>query len=214
MDAFIFDMDGVLVDSEAVHSRTKLETLQHFGFFFDERELAHYVGRTTRALFRDVLAAHRDCSVSVAEMVQYKHALYLEHLRTDAAIQPIEGTRPLLEMLRERQVPTGLASSAGRVVIDAVLEKFGLQDYFQAVLSGAELPKSKPDPGVYLLAAQRLGAEPEHCVVLEDAASGVAAAKAAGMYCIAYRNPGSGCQDLSQADSIVEDMASIDVGRL
>ena len=93
-------------------------------------------------------------------------------------------------------------------------DKKGLQDYFQSVLSGADLPQSKPDPAVYLLSAERLAVQPANCVVLEDAASGVAAAKAAGMYCIAYRNPSSGCQDLSRADRIVEDVADIDLQRL
>ena len=202
MDAFIFDMDGVLVDSEPIHSRTKLETLQHFGLFFDERELVHYMGRTTKALFSDVLAASARQQLSVDEMVAYKHACYLAHLRQDDSIQPIAGTRKLLEALREREIPLALASSAGRVVIEAVLEKFGLQDYFQSVLSGADLPQSKPDPAVYLLSAERLAVQPADCVVLEDAASGVAAAKAAGMYCIAYRNPSWGRQDRPRAARI------------
>ncbi len=214
MDAFIFDMDGVLVDSEPIHSRTKLETLEHFGLFFDERELVHYMGRTTKALFTDVLAASGRPGLRLEELVDYKHALYLDHLRHDDSIQPIQGTRGLLEQLRERAVPTALASSAGQVVIDAVLKKFGLQEYFQSVLSGADLPESKPDPAVYLLSARRLQTAPADCVVLEDAASGIAAAKAAGMYCIAYRNPSSGCQDLSRADRVVERVTDIDLREL
>ena len=107
MDAFIFDMDGVLVDSEPIHSRTKLETLQHFGLFFDERELVHYMGRTTKALFSDVLAASARQQLSVDEMVAYKHACYLAHLRQDDSIQPIAGTRKLLEALREIKSRTG-----------------------------------------------------------------------------------------------------------
>ena len=92
--------------------------------------------------------------------------------------------------------------------------KFGLTGYFQSVLSGADLPASKPDPAVYLLSAERLGVRPADCVVLEDAASGVAAAKAAGMFCIAYRNPNSGRQDLSRADMVVEKIGEIDITRL
>ena len=96
-------------------------------------------------------------------------------------------------------------------MIEAVLQKFGFADYFQSVLSGADLPKSKPDPAVYLLSAQRLGVEPKDCAVLEDAAAGVAAAKAAGMYCIAYRNPNSGNQDLSRADEVIAKIEEIRV---
>lgn len=91
------------------------------------------------------------------------------------------------------------------------MEKFQLHKYFQSILSGADLPQSKPIPAVYLLSAKRLGVDAKDCMVIEDAASGIAAAKAAGMYCIAYRNPNSGSQDLSQADKIVDSLEQIDL---
>ena len=214
MKAFIFDMDGVIVDSEPIHSRTKLATFRHYGLDFDAAELVHYMGRTSRTLFGDVVRRENRSELDIREMIDYKHALYLDILRHDEAVQPVDGTRRLFAALAAAHIPAGLASSAGRVVIEAVLEKFGLTGYFQSVLSGADLPASKPDPAVYLLSAERLGVRPADCVVLEDAASGVAAAKAAGMFCIAYRNPNSGRQDLSRADMVVEKIGEIDITRL
>ena len=211
MKAFIFDMDGVIIDSEPIHSRTKMETFRHYGVSFSEAELVHYMGRTSRSLFQEVLRLNQRGDLLVDEVIDYKHRLYLDILRHDTAIRPIAGIAELMQRLRAERIPLALASSSGRTVIEAVLQKFGFADYFQSVLSGADLPKSKPDPAVYLLSAQRLDVEPKDCAVLEDAAAGVAAAKAAGMYCIAYRNPNSGNQDLSRADEIIEKIEDIRV---
>jgi HAD superfamily hydrolase (TIGR01509 family) len=211
MKAFIFDMDGVIIDSEQIHAEVKMQTFRHFGLPFDKAELVHYTGRTSQALFDEVIAAQRRTDVTADEMVAYKHGHYLEILQGDACVKPIAGIVDLLDGLKKKRIPTALASSGGRVVIDAVLEKLELSPYFQSVLSGADLPKSKPDPTVYRISAERLGVEPPDCVVLEDAASGIAAAKAAGMYCIAYHNPNSGEQDLSQADRIVDRINEIDI---
>jgi HAD superfamily hydrolase (TIGR01509 family) len=214
MKAFIFDMDGVIVDSEPLHSRVKLATFRHYGIAFAEPELEKYMGRTTRALFQDAVRTAGRTDIDVEEMIAYKHALYLDILRHDDAVQPVAGIMSLCRELAACHIPAALASSAARIVIEALLKKFGLADYFQSVLSGADLPKGKPDPAVYLLSAERLGVNPADCVVLEDAASGVAAAKAAGMYCIAYHNPHSGQQDLARADEIVESIKDISLGRL
>ena len=92
-----------------------------------------------------------------------------------------------------------------------VLDRFGIRHYFSCILSGAELPKSKPDPAIYLMAAEALGLGPESCTVVEDANAGVEAAKRAGMYCIAYRNPNSGKQDLSKADRIINAYTEINI---
>ena len=125
MKAFIFDMDGVIVDSEPLHSRTKLATFRHYGLDFDAAELVHYMGRTSRALFGDVVRRENRPELDIRAMIDYKHALYLDILRHDEAVQPVDGTRRLFAALAAAHIPAGLASSAGRVVIEAVLEKFG-----------------------------------------------------------------------------------------
>ena len=214
MQAFIFDMDGIILDSEPVHSRTKLATLRHFGLSFAEERLEAYMGRTSRALFEDAIRENGGSEATAEEMAAYKHRLYLQILAEGKSLQTVKGTPALIGALQQAGIPMAVASSAGRAVIEAALQSFALRQAFQSVVSGAELPAGKPDPAVYLLAASRLGVQPQDCVVLEDAAAGVQAAKRAGMYCIAYRNPGSGRQDLSLADEIVEDIRSIDIRKL
>ena len=213
MEAFIFDMDGVIIDSEPLHSRVKMETFAHFGLPFDEGDLAQYMGRTSVDIFSDVLKKEHRTDVSVQEIVNYKHAHYLE-LAVGGALEAIPGSLELIARLRAAGVPLALATSSWRHVVDAILVQFDLTEAFASVISGSELPKSKPDPAIYRLSAEALGVDPRKCVVLEDTAAGVAAAKGAGMYCIGFRSPHSGVQDLSRADEIVDDLATIDVAKL
>ena len=213
MEAFIFDMDGVIIDSEPLHSRVKMETFAHFGLPFDEGDLAQYMGRTSVDIFSDVLKKEHRTDVSVQEIVNYKHAHYLE-LAVGGALEAIPGSLELIARLRAAGVPLALATSSWRRVVDAILVQFDLTEAFASVISGSELPKSKPDPAIYRLSAEALGVDPRKCVVLEDTAAGVVAAKGAGMYCIGFRSPHSGVQDLSRADEIVDDLATIDVAKL
>ncbi|MBQ1918674.1 MAG: HAD family phosphatase [Schwartzia sp.] len=213
MKAFLFDMDGVLIDSEPIHTRVKRETLLHFGLDA-EIDFSAYMGRTSKILFSDAIEKAGRMELTPSMLADYKHERYLDILKNDDAIHPIEGARELLLRLSEEHIPMALASSSARQVIEAVLDKFGFRQYFDSVLSGADLPASKPDPAVYRISAERLGEKPSCCVVLEDAASGIAAAKAAGMRCIAFRNPNSGEQDLSRADWIVDSLKEIDITAL
>jgi len=210
LKAVIFDMDGVIIDSEPIHTITKMQTFKHYDISFAETDCEKYMGQTTKSLF-SALIKQQNRDISVSEMVAHKYKLYLDILDNDNSIQPIDGILDLLRYLKQEAIPSAIGSSSGREIIDAVVKKFQLKSYFQSIISGADLPKSKPDPAVYLLTAERLGVAPTDCIVIEDTSSGVQAAKAAGMYCIAYQNKNSGCQDLQQADSIVPSIKSIDL---
>ncbi len=210
MKAVIFDMDGVIIDSESIHADMKIRTLNHFGIPCNMEDCVAYVGRSAKAFFTD-FAQNAQTPVSIQEMVDYKHQIYLEYIQDSNAIYPIDGVVDLIHALHTHNIPVALASSADRKIINAVLQKFGLHDAFKYILSGAELPASKPNPAIYLLTAEKLGVAPESCVVIEDATAGIAAAKDAGAYCIAYDNPNSGPQNLSRADKVVESIADISI---
>jgi HAD superfamily hydrolase (TIGR01509 family) len=213
MKAFIFDMDGVIIDSEPLHRQIKMAAFRHFGLDFDEADCAKYVGMTSRDLFAEVIAASGK-SLDADAVAKYKHDLFIDTLKNDSSLQPIDGIMELVENLRRHGIKMALASSSNRRVIDLVMKRFSLKDKFASILSGGDLPKSKPDPAVYLLSAKNLGVNPKDCVVLEDAAAGILAAKRAGMYVVAYRNMNSGAQDLSLADEIVSSIKDVNVGRL
>lgn len=211
--AFIFDMDGVIIDSEPIHSRVKMDTFRHFGLSFNEADLVQYMGRTSKAIFGEVLERDRRTDIQLEDLVQYKHDHYLEVLQS-GTIAPVPGTVELIHALQSEGILLALATSSWPVVMHTVLEQFGIRDCFQSVLSGGELPASKPDPAIYRISAERLGVEPAQCVVLEDTQNGIMAAKNAGMHCIAFRNPHSGAQDLSLADRVVACIREIEVTAL
>lgn len=206
--AFIFDMDGVILDSEPIHSRVKMDTFHHFHLPFDETDLIHYMGRTSNEIFGEVIAKEGRKDLAVEDLVRYKHEHYLEVLQS-GAIEPIEGAVALIKRLHEEGIPLALATSSWEKVMETVLDAFKIRPYFRSVISGSTLPKSKPDPAIYLLSAERLGVTPASCMVLEDTAAGVLAAKRAGMYCIGFRSPHSGAQDLSLADTVVNHLSEI-----
>ncbi len=206
--AVIFDMDGVIIDSEPIHSRVKMDTFAHFGLPFAEEDLVHYMGRTSRVIFEDALRKFGRTDITAADMAAYKHDHYLEVLES-GEIEPVTGSVEFIQRLHAAGIPLALATSSNVRAMNAVLDSFGIRKYFTSILSGGELPESKPHPAIYLISAERLGVKPEDCMVVEDTTNGIRAAKAAGMYCVAYRNPNSGEQDLSLADEIVDDFSKI-----
>lgn len=208
--AFIFDMDGVIIDSEPIHSRVKMDTFHHFGLPFEEADLIYYMGRTSNEIFGEVIAKEGRKDLSVEDLVRYKHEHYLEVLQS-GTVKPIAGAVELIKRLHREGIPLALATSSWEKVMNTVLDAFAIRPYFKSVISGSTLPKSKPDPAIYLLSAEKLGVAPAECMVLEDTSAGVLAAKRAGMYCIGFRSPHSGKQDLSLADKIVNHLAEIQI---
>jgi len=212
MKAFIFDMDGVIIDSEPLHNEIILQTLAYFKIPFVAENLEQYAGTTTAFLFSKIVE-ERNLALDVAEMVDYKDQYVIQGI-LDSDLVPIPGILDLLAALKQLQIPVAIASSSAVPFIDAVVEKLKLVNRFDIIMSGEALPKSKPDPAIYLLTANQLGVNPLDCVVLEDASLGVQAAKAAGMFCIAFQNKNSGQQNLSQADQIVAKISDIDISIL
>lgn len=208
--AVIFDMDGVIIDSEPIHSRVKMDTFAHFDIPFHAEDLVHYMGRTSNAIFGETLAKEGRTDIKPEDMAAYKHAHYLEILQS-GEIAPVTGSVELIKSLHEAGFPLALATSSNVRVMNTVLDAFGIRPYFSSILSGGELTESKPHPAIYLISAERLGINPAECLVIEDTTNGIMAAKRAGMNCVAYRNPHSGNQDLSLADEIVDSLFEIEV---
>ena len=144
---------------------------------------------------------------ALVEEYEEKCSAYLTESKTE---KPILGVDVLVKNLYQNNIRLALASSSPKKNIKLVLEMFGLAPYFEVVVSGQEVVNSKPSPDIFLRAAKLLNLLPEECLVFEDSKNGVAAAKEAGMKCIAFYNPNSGKQDLSRADHIIESFAEVD----
>lgn len=204
--AFIFDMDGVIIDSEPLHFKVDMEVMEELDIPVTKEDLEQYVGMTNPEMWTRIRLKY-GLTPSVEDLIELLMGRKLAYLAASDD-RPIEGIEELIHSLHGRK-RIGLASSSPRVFIEAVLNKFGLLPYFDFVISGEEVGHGKPAPDIYLKTAEMLGAAPGQCIVLEDSRNGVTAAKAAGMTCIGFQNVNSGDQDLSKADRIVGSIRQI-----
>jgi HAD superfamily hydrolase (TIGR01509 family) len=181
-DAIIFDMDGVIVDSEPRHERAFREIFHELGYGENHGiDFRAYIGRSDRALWLDFIEKHRPPQ-PLEELLAAKQNRLIQILRRE---QPIfEGLPELVEKLARHYV-LAVASGSNHPVIDEVLAMKQLRRFFSAVASTQDVGKTKPAPDVFLHAARLLGVPPARCCVIEDSAAGVAAARAAGMDVIA-----------------------------
>jgi len=210
--AFIFDMDGVIIDSEPMHLEVDFETVQHLGIDLTRQDLEKYVGMANPEMWGQIkqqFNLHKSVEEIIAYQLKRKIAIIDE-----MDIEPIEGIRALINELQNSHVAIGLASSSPREFIEKVLKKFNIIEHFSCITSGEEIGRGKPAPDVYLEAARILNVNPEHCIALEDSKNGVTAANKAGMKCIGFINPNSGTQDLSEAVSTVKSIKEINVKEL
>ncbi|MBE7501309.1 MAG: HAD family phosphatase [Verrucomicrobiales bacterium] len=180
--AVIFDMDGVIVDSEPWHERAFREIFQELGYGDTHGiDFRAYIGRSDRALWLDFIERH-DPPHPLEDLLRAKQTRLIEILRRE---QPIfEGLPELVDRLA-RHYPLAVASGSNHPVIDEVLAMKQLRRYFPVVVSTQDVGKSKPAPDVFLQAAKLLVTSPADCCVVEDSAAGVTAARAAGMAVIA-----------------------------
>ena len=206
LQAIIFDMDGVIVDSESRHERAFLEVVREIGYG-DRLDLrfADYIGRSDQVLWLDFVAGHKP-SQSVAELLAMKRQRVVELIRRE---QPLfAGLPELLEKLAARYV-LGLASGSEREVVEEVLGIKRLGRFFSAVVTDSEVKHGKPAPDIFLSAAALLNVTPQACCVVEDSKPGVAAGLAAGMKVIAITNTHP-ADDLRHATHVVRTYEEIE----
>ncbi len=201
--AVIFDMDGVIVDSEPVHMEAERQTLSPYGIFLSDADLQNYMGRSTRYLLQDVVEKF-DLNVTADELYP-KHMCRLRRLYRES-VDAIPGALALIDELKKQEIDLALASSSDKSLIDSVVDKFHLASSFHTIVSGEEVVRTKPDPEIFLETLNRLHRHPQECVVIEDSCAGVRASRAAGIPCVGFLSPHSGNQDLSEATAVVESL--------
>ncbi|TDT50372.1 HAD family hydrolase [Fonticella tunisiensis] len=212
LKAVIFDMDGVIVDSEPVHEKVCKRRFKELNINVTDEEYDAFVGTTNTEMWT-IIKSKYNLNETVEELVSMHLEEVMEYLR-ESDETPIPGIKDLLGSIKREGIKIALASSSPMENIELVLEKFGIGDYFESVISGENLERSKPAPDIFLKSAEKLGVNPENCVVIEDSHNGVKAAKAAGMKCVGFKNINSGNQDLSMADIIVYSIEDVNIERL
>jgi HAD superfamily hydrolase (TIGR01509 family) len=198
----VFDLDGVVVDSEPTHERANAEYLAGLGGTLAPELARAMLGRRVRDL-TDAVA--RQAGLPPDEAFAGREAVFWRMLEEEA-LSPMPGLRPALARLAAAGLPLAVASSGTRAYVGHVLDRLGVAGAFAAVVSGEEVAEGKPAPDVYLLAAGRLRADPAACVAVEDAPHGIAAARAAGMRVVAVPHARTRALDLSRADVVVADL--------
>jgi beta-phosphoglucomutase len=182
--ALIFDMDGVIVNSNPVHREAWEVYNRRLGIETTEEMQQRMYGKRNDQIVRDYMGQH----LSDAEVFEHgaaKERLYRELIGPKLEASLVPGVREFLE--RDRDLPTAVASNAEELNVSFVLDLAKLRPYFRAVVDGHQVSNPKPAPDVFLKAAELLGAAPQDCIVFEDSYSGVQAGLAAGMRVVGFR---------------------------
>jgi len=205
----IFDMDGVIVDTEPVHRYAYFKQFEELNIAVTEEMYTSFTGFSTRNTFqklKEVFVIEQE----VEDLIQRKRSIFNDAFDSKADLELLEGVEMLIIELHRNGMQLILASSASKVTIERVFNRFKLHDYFTHVVSGEDFPKSKPHPAIFEHAASLSIAPKENCIVIEDSTNGIKAAKAAGILCIGYNSIHSEAQDLSEADVIINHFNELD----
>ncbi len=213
LKAVIFDMDGVIINSEPLHHKAYYQMFDQVGITVSADVYESFTGKSTLAVCQELKDTFL-LSQTPQELASIKRQHFDVIFHEDEDFDLIPGVRALIEDYHQHGLTMVLGSSATMPSIERVFERFGLNPYFQAKFSGADLKESKPHPEIFLKAAGATGCSKSECMVIEDATNGIKAAKAAGIYCVGYDSPHSKNQDYSQADLVINDFEEISYERM
>jgi HAD superfamily hydrolase (TIGR01549 family) len=214
LEAVIFDMDGVLIDSEPFHLVVNEKIFSNLAINLSEDEYHDFIGTTHKDMWTTIKNRY-NLPQGVPELVNMQVSGNIDYIKNEEIESiKIKGVTDLLSRISREKIKIGIASSSPTEVIDLVIKKLGISGYFSSVVGGEEIKRGKPAPDIFLKAAERLKKEPTDCIVIEDSKNGTLAAKAAGMKCIGFKNPNSGNQDLTKADLIIENYKSLNIKTL
>ena len=185
MKAFIFDLDGVIVDTAKYHYLAWRDLANELGFEFtkEQNELLKGVSRVKSLEILLNIGKVELSDKKKKELLIVKNKEYLEYVNKMTSEEILPGIEELLNYLKKEKVPFALGSASKNAPL--ILKKVGLYDMFEAIVDGNDVSKAKPDPEVFLIAAKKLNKTPEQCVVIEDALAGIQAANNAGMISVA-----------------------------
>lgn len=207
--AVLFDMDGVIIDSEPAYVRIDVELANELGFPLSEDEQRLYAGTAPRAMWEDLKDKH-SLPQSVETLVDME-AERVEAFYDSGDLKPISATIQLIRDLNRSGIACAIATASFEQNAHRVMERLKIRPFISAVATSSQVKNGKPAPDIFLLAAHLLRFRPKECVVIEDSKNGCLAGRAAGMKVVGFKNLNSGNQDLSAAHHIVSDMRELTV---
>ncbi len=213
LKAVIFDMDGVIVDSEPLHKQAYQKMFTDYQLTVSESLYESFTGQATLPIC-ERLCEHFSLAVPPEELVAAKRKYFKALFESDNGLSLIEGVLDRIQEYHQKGITLILASSASMPTINSVFKRFDLDPYFKAKFSGADLVASKPHPEIFIKAAAASGYSKAECMVIEDSTNGIKAAHSAGIFCVAFQGENAHNQDYQLAGKVVQGFAEISVDRI
>ncbi len=198
----IFDMDGVIVDTEPVHHYAYEQHFKELNICVSPEMYASFTGNSTKNIYQRLKTIF-NLEQDVQTLVETKRSFFDKAFDSKEDLFLLEGVEDLIKELHCNGIQLVLASSSANVTINKIFNRFNLNKYFTYKVSGEDFPKSKPHPAIFLKAAELSKTPVKNCIVIEDSTNGILAAKAAEIYCIGYDSVNSKLQDYSKADQVI-----------
>jgi len=209
LKAVLFDMDGVIVDTEPLHRKAYFLMFKDMGIHVTEQMYTSYTGQSTLNICKQLVGHFNlDTDPKTLVAIKRKHFKYL--FENDTSLQLLDGVLDLIKNYHDNGLTLVLASSASMPNINRIFKRFNLDQYFVAKLSGADLKQSKPHPEIFINAAKASGHPKKNCMVIEDSSNGIKAANDAGIFVVGYDSTHSTDQDYSKADKVVSSFSELD----
>jgi HAD superfamily hydrolase (TIGR01509 family) len=212
-EAVIFDMDGVLIDSEPIHVEIEKKLFDKLGIEVTEAVHRSYMGASNDFMYTDLRTRFK-LTESVSELMERDELFRSEYFKRLETIPVNDGLISLLHQIKTAGLKLAVATSSSPEIVNILLNKCGIYHYFDAIVTTSEAGKSKPSPDVYLLAAKKIGVSPAGCIVFEDSPNGLSAAKSAGMFCVVIQSDSEIIKELSAADHLIQSFRDITMAKL
>ena len=209
----IFDMDGVIVDTEPLHKKAYYQHFGELNIDVDAELFSKFTGKSTRNVYqmiKDIFGI----DTNAEELIQRKRTVFYELFDTDPDLKLLDGVGSLINQLYAHDFQLILASSAAKSTIDRVFRRFDLFPFFSYLVSGEDFPKSKPHPAIFIEAQRLSGNDRSKCIVIEDSTNGILAANAADIFCVGYKSANSKNQNYETADLVIHHFDELDVEKL
>ena len=213
LNAVLFDMDGVIVDTEPLHRKAYFKMFEDFGVDVSDELYATFAGATTHKVCTHVIDTFQ-LDAPIESLFQVKRKHFKELFYSDSDFDLIPGVKELIEHYYEHGVKMVLASSASHTTINMVFEKFKLDSFFIDRISGEDLKASKPHPEIFIRAAEMANENKANCMVIEDSTNGIKAAHSASIFCAGYKGGNTELQDYSLANIVVSDYKELKTEKL
>jgi HAD superfamily hydrolase (TIGR01509 family) len=202
INTVIFDMDGVIVDTEPIHHYAYEQHFKQLDIDVSPEMYASFTGNSTKNIY-ERLKTIFNLEQDVTTLVEAKRSFFDDAFDTKEDLYLLDGVEILIKDLHSKGMQLVLASSSANVTINKIFNRFDLNQYFTHKVSGEDFPRSKPHPAIFQKAAALSETPVENCIVIEDSTNGILAANAANIYCIGYQSVNSKLQDYSTANLVI-----------